>query len=61
MQHLDDISWKYHKYPITVELLEVSGMMWLIAYLFYYLKNVYHHAYDASQIEDWSGPTFLDR
>jgi hypothetical protein len=52
MQHLDDISWEYHEYPITGEMLEAEGMEWWVAYLLYYLKNVYYHAHDVSQNDD---------
>jgi hypothetical protein len=48
MQHLDDVSWDYHEYPMQGWMLETTGMEWWTAYLLRYVENVHRYANDAA-------------
>lgn len=52
MQHLDQVSLPYCKYPISGEYLQDTSMEWWVAYLFRYLAIIHAHSKDSSLPSD---------
>ena len=48
MQTLDDVSLPHEFYPISGEHLEMTGMEPWVAYMFYYMRNIWQNSQSLS-------------